>query len=71
MGHFNILYSVSWEHDFKNKKTTKPEFHQEIIVFLQNNLISTNRRGEINLLPIGQYKIFHQENKNILDEVLV
>ena len=52
----------------------KQEFHQEYhCVFLLSNLIWINRRGETKLyfLTIGQNKIFHQENKNILVEVLV
>ena len=38
-----------------------------------NNFIWKNRKGAkiLYMLPIGENKIVHQENKNILDNILV
>ena len=60
--------------DLKNNKTTKQESHQEYYCFLAEQfLFLTNRNGETipYLLPIGRNKIVHQENYNIIDEILV
>ena len=57
-------------------KTIKPRnknLIKNIIVFLLNNCIWTNRKVEtkLYLLPVGPNKIVQQENNNILDEILV
>ena len=46
-------------------------FTKNIIVFLMENFISTNRKGETKLssLPIGRNKI--KKNNNILCEIIV
>ena len=57
--------------DLQNKKTTKQEFHtKNIIVFFLNSFIWTNRKGETKLYFLLVENL-HQENKNILDELLV
>ena len=46
---------------------------KNFLVFLINNLSSTNRK-DVKLCfspPIGPNKIVQQENKNILDEIVV
>ena len=57
-------------------KTIKPRnknLIKNIIVFLLNNCIWTNRKVEtkLYLLPVGPNKIVQQENNNIVDEILV
>ena len=51
----------------KKKKTTKQYFTKNIIVFLLNNVVWANRKGETKLyfLITGR-----KEKKNILDEIL-
>ena len=48
-------------------------FIENIIDFFLDNFIWANTNGESKLyfLPIGRNKIVHQENKNILNEILV
>ena len=52
---------------YKTRKQRSNNFTKNIIVFLMNNFISTNRKGETKLssLPIG-----HQENKKKLVKLL-
>ena len=62
-----------WERILKTIKQRNNNFIKSYLVFLLNNFIWTNRRGETKLyiLPIGRNKIVHQENKTFLDEIIV
>ena len=64
--------SVFWERIKKTRKQRNKNVTKNIIVFLLNNFIWANRKGEKKLffLPIGRNKIVHQENKKILDKIL-
>ena len=69
------VFNLSWnnrERILETRKQRNKNFTEHIIVFLLNNLIWANIKAETKFyfLPIGRNKIVHQENKNILDEIL-
>jgi len=63
-----FIYKTNQRTNLQNKKTKK-----HIIVFLLNNFIWTNIYIEtiFYFLPNGRNKIIRQENKNILNEIIV
>ena len=62
-----------WERILKTIKQRNNNFIKNYPVFLLNNFIWTNMRGETKLyfLPIGRNKIVDLENKTFLDEIIV
>ena len=63
-----ILFSTLYGQE-KNETIISPRF---FFVFLMYNFISTNRKGAKfwYSLPVGRNKIVHQENNNILGEII-
>ena len=57
--------------DFKNNYTTKQQFHQEYSCFLVEQFYLERGETKLDFLFIGWNKIVYQENKNILDEIVV
>ena len=62
-----------WERILKTIKQRNNNFIKNIFVFLLNNFIWTNKRGKTKLcfLPFGRNNFVHQENKNIIDKIVV